>query len=401
MNKSQHHHTSLSSANVVDNHVFNNSHINQGHHHNNQLRRKCPVHSTHSSGSSHYTSDSDDPETSSFTDDIVEEKIYVTLKSGENLGCSVVRGPQSYPGIFVQDVKRHGVAATSGLEIGDQIVGMNGFSFYPGHYNFDDAISKIKACQQMTLTVRKRVGIHFFPQFSSANKNSNNRSRVASSSPNPQSIVNKQHKIRAIVHSPPSEVTSFHLPLCPVRPVGQNSSSEATDSDYDPEKDFDFALKESSNMNGQSHQRGRSKSNNTRCKVHQSHTSNKVAEMTPDDLRRMQERLDEDRRQLQLDQIRIQEEMRRLVIERYELLNSGVKNDGGGQSVNVIGQETLPIINTNVANISEECSNNELKTIENVIKLGKNRLKSFLIFILLCKLVSLSLLIFLWLFYYI
>ena len=368
-------HTSSPSNQLISHHLLTqttttthvNSHphrvMNKSHHQSNLVnnqghqlsRRKCPVHSTHSSeGSSHYTSDSDDPETSFTDQDITEEKIYVTLKSGENLGCSVVRGPQSYPGIFVQDVKEDGVAESAGLEVGDQIVGMNGFSFYPGHYNFDDAISKIKACQQMTFTVRKAVGIHFFPQFSSSKKNKSSRQP---SCPSNNQVVNKQHRIRAVVHSPPSEVTSFHLPLCQVRSV--ISSSEATDSDYDPEKDFDLAVNDSTNP-GYSH--GRIRSNNIRCKVH-----SRSLEVTPDDLRRMQDRLDEDRRQLQLDQIRLQEEMNKLVLERYA--------SGFGKR-------------HEVSQASE-------------VKLEKTRLKSFLFFILLCKLVSLSLLIFFWLFFYI
>lgn len=381
MNKTSH----LLSSN---HHLHHNHNLNssQGQHNHSPSRRKCPVHSTHSSGGSSsarsFASSSDsDPETSSFTDEIVEEKIYVTLKTGENLGCSVVRGPASYPGIFVQDVKLHGVAEASGLEIGDQIVGMNGFSFYPGHYNFDDAISKIKACQQMTLTVRKRVGIHFFPQFSSIIGNKSSSS--SSTRINDHQIQYKQHKIRAIVHSPPSDVTSFHLPICDKaisKAEAGISSSEATDSDYDPEKDFDFGL-ESTKMpnNMSSHNRlgmrnNRNMGNNNRCKVH---SGRDEEVMTPDALRRMQERLDEDRRQLQLDQIRLQEEMRRLVIERY----ATVKRVGDGDAV-FIDKKT-----GDGKNVVTACD--------------KKNLKPFLILILLCKFVSLSLLIFLWLFFYI
>lgn len=115
-------------------------------------------------------------------DQIIEEKVHVQLRNGQGLGCSVVRGPSAYPGIFVQGLKPNGAAIDAGLEIGDQIVGMNGFNFYPGHFDFADAIRKLKACQQMTLTIRKGIAVNLLTAISqqqqqqSVNGNGNNQS---------------------------------------------------------------------------------------------------------------------------------------------------------------------------------------------------------------------------------
>lgn len=104
------------------------------------------------------------------SDHIIEEKIHIQLRNGQGLGCSIVRGPSAYPGIFVQSLKANGVARDSGLEVGDQIVGMNGFSFYPGHFDFNEAIKKLKACQQMTLTIRKGIAVNLFMVINQQNK---------------------------------------------------------------------------------------------------------------------------------------------------------------------------------------------------------------------------------------
>lgn len=115
-------------------------------------------------------------------DQIIEEKVHIQLRNGQGLGCSVVRGPSAYPGIFVQSVKPGGAASDAGLEVGDQIVGMNGFSFYPGHFDFPDAMRKLKACQQMTLTVRKRIAVNLFAVINQQNNHSGLINQQTSSS---------------------------------------------------------------------------------------------------------------------------------------------------------------------------------------------------------------------------
>ena len=206
--------------------------------------------------------------------DIIEEKVYITLKTGQNLGCSVVRGPAPYPGIFVQDVKPGSPSSRAGLEVGDQILAMNGFSFYPGHFSFDDAINKIKACTQMTLTLRKGVGLHLFSDIRQRSHN--------------------VHRIRAVVHSA--------------------QANDSNESDYDPEKDFDLnkicGLHENQHQmtdvkhrlvsSGNSH-RGVCSEDEMLCKVRQE-----------------EERLEEDRRILAAEKQKLRQEMQQLAIERYD-----------------------------------------------------------------------------------
>jgi hypothetical protein len=241
-------------------------------------------HTASSRGSTSSPSDSDqdhelDPGSMMIPSDIVEEKIYITLKSGQSLGCSVVRGPAAYPGIFVQDVKSSSPSFHAGLEVGDQILAMNGFSFYPGHYNFDDAINKIKACSQMTLTVRKRVGLHLFHDI----KRKNN-----------------VHKIRAVVHSSGNS----------------QQQQDNNDSDYDPEKDFDLTGICGVHPNGNT-----SSSSQTEAKRltgMMTGVNGTYAEDILQKVREEEERLAEDRRILAAEQQKLQHELQRLAHERYD-----------------------------------------------------------------------------------
>ena len=43
--------------------------------------------------------------------------------------CSICSGPREQPGIFIQSVKHGGLAEEAGLEVGDQIVDVNGTAF--------------------------------------------------------------------------------------------------------------------------------------------------------------------------------------------------------------------------------------------------------------------------------
>ncbi|CAG2181103.1 unnamed protein product, partial [Oppiella nova] len=82
--------------------------------------------------------------------DCLEANVYIDLK-GKSLGCSVVKGPPNSPGIFVQSVKSGEIAAQSGLEVGDQIIAVNGVDVL--HMEFSDAITKLKSLPAMTLMV--------------------------------------------------------------------------------------------------------------------------------------------------------------------------------------------------------------------------------------------------------
>lgn len=85
--------------------------------------------------------------------------VYINLSNRESLGCSVVKGPPKYPGIFIQTVKPNGVAEKAGLEIGDQIITINDMSCLSEHMTFEQVIEKIKSCKQMKFKVKKNTAI--------------------------------------------------------------------------------------------------------------------------------------------------------------------------------------------------------------------------------------------------
>lgn len=174
----------------------------------------CPVHSpwankANTISSSSRSDDSSEKDNLSnyclTSSDFIETRVFIRLAKGQVLGCSVVKGPTSYPGIFVRTVKDGGLAYESGLEVGDQIIGVNGISLEPGDIEFNDAIDRIKSCSQMTLTVRKKSGLSLFKQ-----QPYNKHHHFAG-----------QQQVKAIIHSQPS------LPLSMVTP----NSLDSSDSD--------------------------------------------------------------------------------------------------------------------------------------------------------------------------
>uniref|UniRef100_A0A9L0J405 USH1 protein network component harmonin n=1 Tax=Equus asinus TaxID=9793 RepID=A0A9L0J405_EQUAS len=66
---------------------------------------------------------------SSSGQDNKEKKIFISLVGTRGLGCSISSGPVQKPGIFVSHVKPGSLSAEVGLEIGDQIVEVNGIDF--------------------------------------------------------------------------------------------------------------------------------------------------------------------------------------------------------------------------------------------------------------------------------
>lgn len=302
--------------------------------------------------------------------EIIEEKIYITLKSGESLGCSVVKGPPVYPGIFVQEIKANGIAQSSGLEVGDQIIGMNGFSFYPGHYDFNEAMAKIKACQQMTLTVRKKVGINLFREFNEMVNQQKQQppqpdqlrhqvnSQLSDDSPVTATIVTsgnkKIHLIKAVVHSgsPTGQVNGHMQPSHFDEPEVDYDKSEleSLNSGYNNVHQINYHTRPA---NGKSVKppappprnatTSASSSSITACRMHPHPASvenghqrsativsangeMKHLLISSDELKLLEkvkeeeDRLAEERRKLQQEQVKLQEELKKLAIERYESL---------------------------------------------------------------------------------
>uniref|UniRef100_A0A8C0EVE9 USH1 protein network component harmonin n=1 Tax=Bubo bubo TaxID=30461 RepID=A0A8C0EVE9_BUBBB len=58
-----------------------------------------------------------------------EKKVFISLIGTKGMGCSISSGPTQKPGIFISNVKPGSLSAEVGLEVGDQIVEVNGVDF--------------------------------------------------------------------------------------------------------------------------------------------------------------------------------------------------------------------------------------------------------------------------------
>ena len=116
-----------------------------------------PSNSSSSSGSTSLSSKSRPIYCSNYN----EQHLYIQChQPGSSLGCSVVNGPTTCPGIFVQHVKEGKLAQKCGLEIGDQIVRVNNLDV--SVIGFDGAISMLKSLTNISLLVRKGVARHIY-----------------------------------------------------------------------------------------------------------------------------------------------------------------------------------------------------------------------------------------------
>ena len=73
----------------------------------------------------------------------------------QGLGCSICRGPDTRPGIFVQSTRPGGLAAESGIEPGDQVLDCNGVCLQRA--DFAEAVYLLKNQRRLDLLVRKGV----------------------------------------------------------------------------------------------------------------------------------------------------------------------------------------------------------------------------------------------------
>ncbi|XP_078537189.1 harmonin [Lissotriton helveticus] len=89
-----------------------------------------------------------------------EKKVFISLVGTRGLGCSISSGPSQKPGIFVSNVKPDSLSAEVGLEIGDQIVEVNGVDF--SNVEHKEAIKALKSSRTLTLTVVAGAGRELF-----------------------------------------------------------------------------------------------------------------------------------------------------------------------------------------------------------------------------------------------
>uniref|UniRef100_A0A8D0DPH0 USH1 protein network component harmonin n=1 Tax=Salvator merianae TaxID=96440 RepID=A0A8D0DPH0_SALMN len=76
------------------------------------------------------------------------------------MGCSISSGPTQKPGIFISNVKPHSLSAEVGLEVGDQIVEVNGVDF--SNVDHKEAVKVLKSSPTLTITVITGAGKELF-----------------------------------------------------------------------------------------------------------------------------------------------------------------------------------------------------------------------------------------------
>uniref|UniRef100_A0A8C2GEL3 Usher syndrome 1C n=1 Tax=Cyprinus carpio TaxID=7962 RepID=A0A8C2GEL3_CYPCA len=92
--------------------------------------------------------------------EIKEKKVFLSLVGTKGLGISISSGPTQKPGIYVSNVKPGSVSSEVGLQIGDQIVEVNGVDFT--NLSHQDAVRVLKSSRSLTITVLTGAGSELF-----------------------------------------------------------------------------------------------------------------------------------------------------------------------------------------------------------------------------------------------
>uniref|UniRef100_A0A3Q1GQ99 Harmonin n=1 Tax=Acanthochromis polyacanthus TaxID=80966 RepID=A0A3Q1GQ99_9TELE len=92
--------------------------------------------------------------------EIKEKKVFLSLVGTKGMGISISSGPTQKPGIYITNVKPGSLSAEVGLEVGDQIVEVNGVDFT----NLDhiEAVRVLKSSRSLTITVLTGAGRELF-----------------------------------------------------------------------------------------------------------------------------------------------------------------------------------------------------------------------------------------------
>ncbi|KAM6466975.1 harmonin isoform 3-T3 [Liasis olivaceus] len=89
-----------------------------------------------------------------------EKKVFISLIGTKGMGCSISSGPTQKPGIYISNVKPNSLSAEVGLEVGDQIVEVNGMDF--SNVDHKEAVKVLKSSQTLTITVVTGAGKELF-----------------------------------------------------------------------------------------------------------------------------------------------------------------------------------------------------------------------------------------------
>ncbi|XP_018115257.1 USH1 protein network component harmonin S homeolog isoform X4 [Xenopus laevis] len=89
-----------------------------------------------------------------------EKKVFISLVGTTGLGCSISSGPSQKPGIFISNVKPGSLSAEVGLDVGDQIVEVNGEDFT--NLDHKEAVRVLKGSRSLTITIVAGAGRGLF-----------------------------------------------------------------------------------------------------------------------------------------------------------------------------------------------------------------------------------------------
>ncbi|XP_078113694.1 harmonin isoform X2 [Sander vitreus] len=92
--------------------------------------------------------------------EIKEKKVFLSLVGTKGMGISISSGPTQKPGIYISNVKPGSLSAEVGLEIGDQIVEVNGVDFT--NTDHKEAVRVLKSGRSLTITVLTGAGRELF-----------------------------------------------------------------------------------------------------------------------------------------------------------------------------------------------------------------------------------------------
>ncbi|XP_077453290.1 harmonin-like [Stigmatopora argus] len=92
--------------------------------------------------------------------EIKEKKVFLSLVGTKGMGISISSGPTQKPGIYISNVKAASLSAEVGLQIGDQIVEVNGVDFT--NVDHKEAVRVLKSSRSLTITVLTGAGSELF-----------------------------------------------------------------------------------------------------------------------------------------------------------------------------------------------------------------------------------------------
>ncbi|XP_060892489.1 harmonin [Labrus mixtus] len=92
--------------------------------------------------------------------EIKEKKVFLSLVGTKGMGISISSGPTQKPGIYISNVKPGSLSAEVGLEVGDQIVEVNGVDFT--NTDHKEAVKVLKSSRSLTITVLTGAGSDLF-----------------------------------------------------------------------------------------------------------------------------------------------------------------------------------------------------------------------------------------------